>query len=137
YGIIIFDQGIHDGLVSHEDFKNLNEMKAFKKGDSIEELAEELGINKLQLKETYLSFQQNNDGKADQFNRTNFPKQLKTPLYGIKVVPALFHTQGGLKMNENAQVMSEHAEGIENLYAGGGTAVGVSGNRAYCCMCGY
>ena len=136
YGIIIFDQGIHDGLASHEDFKNLNEMKAFKKGDSIEELAEELGINKLQLKETYLSFQQNNDGKADQFNRTNFPKQLKTPLYGIKVVPALFHTQGGLKINENAQVMNEQAEVIENLYAGGGTAVGVSGNHAYGYMSG-
>lgn len=136
HGVIIFDQGIYDELLSHEDFKKLNEMKAFKTGDSIEVLAGELGMNESTLKETFDAFQQNKDGVADTFNRTDFPKTLNGPFYGIKVSPALFHTQGGLKINTNAQVLNEQEEIIENLYAGGGTAVGVSGNHAYGYMSG-
>ena len=40
---------------------------------------------------------------------------------------ALFHTQGGLEVNDQAQVMHLDGTALPNLYAGGGAACGVSG----------
>ena len=40
---------------------------------------------------------------------------------------ALYHTQGGLKVNSDGQVLRGDGSIIPNLYAGGGVAVGVSG----------
>ncbi len=55
------------------------------------------------------------------------PQPLEGPYYGIKVTVALYHTQGGLKVNANGQVLRADGSIIPNLYAGGGVAVGVSG----------
>lgn len=136
YGYIIFDQEIYDELVSHEDFKNLANMNAFKYGDTINELANELDVNNRTLQNTLDQFTQSKTSGDDSFGRTEFPKELRAPFYGIKVSPALFHTQGGLLINEQAQVIHENGEVIKNLYAAGGTAVGVSGNHAYGYMSG-
>jgi fumarate reductase flavoprotein subunit len=40
---------------------------------------------------------------------------------------ALYHTQGGLKVNAKGQVLRTDGSIIPNLYAGGGVVVGVSG----------
>lgn len=135
-GFLIFDQAIYDSLLSIEDFKNLSETTAFKKADTMEELGERLRIDPASLAETFGCFQRNENGQQDEFKRNSFEKKLETPYYGVKVVPALFHTQGGLKINENAQVLDEQGRIIENLYAGGGAAVGVSGRHAYGYMSG-
>lgn len=135
-GYLIFDQEIHDQLLSIEDFKNLAQTKAFKSADFIEDLAKQLHIDPANLQKTLDQFQQDADRGKDDFGRQTFPKKLAPPFYGIKVVPALFHTQGGLKINTNAQVINKQAEAIPNLYAGGGAAVGVSGNHAYGYMSG-
>jgi fumarate reductase flavoprotein subunit len=43
------------------------------------------------------------------------------------VTVALYHTQGGLKVNIDGQVIRADGSIIPHLYAGGGVAVGVSG----------
>ncbi|HHY22352.1 MAG TPA: flavocytochrome c [Bacilli bacterium] len=136
YGYIIFDQQIYESLLSIEDFKNLNDMKVFKSAETIEELAEKLSVSDAHLKETVTTFDQQVDGQEDEFARNQFPKKLTAPYYAVKVVPAMFHTQGGLKINTNAQVLNKDGEVIQNLYAGGGAAVGVSGRHAYGYMSG-
>lgn len=135
-GYIIFDQEINDQLLTHEDFKKLHELNAFKEAETIEQLADEFGINADNLKRTFKSFSNNVDGQKDEFERTSFAKKLKPPFKAIKVSPALFHTQGGLKINKHAQVLDQKGNIIENLYAAGGTAVGVSGNDAFGYMSG-
>lgn len=50
------------------------------------------------------------------------------PFYGTKVTAALFHTQGGLKVNHDAQVIRTDGTCIPNLYAGGDVAAGLSGH---------
>lgn len=134
-GFIIFDEEIHDQLLSIEDYKNLAEMKAFKKASTIKELANELNVSVENLIKTYENIAVLENGIADEFGRTSF-KQLKPPYYAIKVSPALFHTQGGLKINENAQVIHTNGSIIKNLYAIGGSAAGISGNGAYGYMSG-
>jgi fumarate reductase flavoprotein subunit len=65
-------------------------------------------------------------GGKDAFGRV-LPQPLGGPYFGIKVSVALYHTQGGLKVTTDGQVMRFDGSIIPNLYAGGGVAVGVSG----------
>ncbi|HEX9077353.1 MAG TPA: FAD-binding protein, partial [Anaerolineae bacterium] len=65
----------------------------------------------------------------DEFGRTSFG-ELKPPYYGVQVTGALFHTQGGLRIDQRARVLKPDGTVIPNLYAGGGVAVGVSGRGA-------
>ena len=67
------------------------------------------------------------EGKADPFGRdfTTKPK-LVPPYYAVKVTGALFHTQGGLEIDENARVLP-----LRNVFAGGGAARGVSGAHVW------
>lgn len=136
HGYIIFDQEIYQQLLSIEDFKVLSEKDSFKKGETIEELAEHLKLNKENMKLTYNEFNRTFEERFDPFGRTVLPKKISGRLYGIKVVPALFHTQGGLKINSRAQVINKKGNLINNLYAGGGAAVGVSGKGSYGYMSG-
>jgi fumarate reductase flavoprotein subunit len=51
---------------------------------------------------------------------------LQPPYYAIKVTGALFHTQGGLAIDESARVLP-----LRNVFAGGGAARGVSGAHVW------
>jgi fumarate reductase flavoprotein subunit len=67
------------------------------------------------------------DGKPDAFGRDfTIKPPLEPPLYGVKVTGALFHTQGGLVVDENARVVP-----LPNVFAGGGAACGVSGAHVW------
>jgi len=91
------------------------------------ELASKLGINAEGLKQTIGECNAlAAGGEKDAFGRV-LVQVLKGPYYGVKVTVALYHTQGGLKVNANGQVVRADGSIIRNLYAGGGVAVGVSG----------
>ena len=65
---------------------------------------------------------------ADAFGRGDFGiAPLTGPFYCCKVVPALFHTQGGLRVDGDARVLRRDGSAIAGLYAGGGAAAGISG----------
>jgi fumarate reductase flavoprotein subunit len=65
--------------------------------------------------------------EKDPFGRdfTTKPK-LAPPCYGVKVTGALFHTQGGLVVDEAARVLP-----LPNVFAGGGAARGLSGSHVW------
>jgi fumarate reductase flavoprotein subunit len=66
--------------------------------------------------------------QADEFGRTAFGMApLEPPYWTAQVVPGLFHTQGGLKTDADARVLSTEGKPIPNLFAGGGAAAGISG----------
>ncbi|MDN4491982.1 FAD-dependent oxidoreductase [Ureibacillus aquaedulcis] len=135
-GYIVYDQNIHNKLLSIEDYKQINEMEAYKKANTIKELAQLIQVNPNTLSNTMDTYLNQTEGVADIFGRNSFGEKLRAPYYAIKVSPALFHTQGGLSINTNAQVINTEGEEIPNLYAVGGSAVGVSGNHAYGYMSG-
>jgi fumarate reductase flavoprotein subunit len=62
--------------------------------------------------------------KKDTLDRSIIP-----PFYGTRVRPAIYHTQGGLRVDTSARVLRPDGTPLPNLYAGGGAAVGLSGNR--------
>jgi fumarate reductase flavoprotein subunit len=126
--IDIFDQRIYDTIFDYEDFQQCVKMGAVKKFESIEELAMSFRLPPEKMTRTHEEFQTAARGQTpDPLGRTEFGKPLEPPLYGAKVTGALFHTQGGLKVNKSAQVIRTDGTPVPNLYAGGGTAAGFSG----------
>ena len=124
----IFDHRIYQAILDYEDFQQCIRMGAVKKFESIKALAQAFNIPETTLAQTHETFQQAARGEsADPFGRTDFGLPLAAPFYGVKVTGALFHTQGGLKVDGSARVVRSNGEAIPNLYAGGGTAAGFSG----------
>ena len=66
----------------------------------------------------------------DRWGRT-FKRRLEAPFHAIKVTGALFHTQGGLNINAQCQVLQPNGKTLPNLYAAGGAARGVSGAEVW------
>lgn len=79
------------------------------------------------LPETLAKVREYAAGKPDPFGRDFTSKPpLEPPLHGVKVTGALFHTQGGLVIDEQARVLP-----LPNVFAGGGAACGVSGAHVW------
>ena len=65
------------------------------------------------------------------------PKRpLVAPFHVVKVTGALFHTQGGLDIDDHCRVLREDGQPFPNLLAAGGAARGVSGNAVWGYMSG-
>jgi fumarate reductase flavoprotein subunit len=124
----IFDHRIYQAILDYEDIQQCIRMGAIKKFETIKAMAQAFNIPETTLTETHESFQRAARGEStDPFGRTEFGPPLEPPFYGVKVTGALFHTQGGLKVDCNARVVRDNGNPITNLYAGGGTAAGFSG----------
>ena len=126
----IFDERIfklHRNAPGLRSLSALADAGLLQRGETPEDLAGKLGIDAEGLKQTIReSNERATSGDKDAFGRV-LPQPLEGPYYGIKVTVALYHTQGGLKVNTNGQVLRADGSIIPNLYAGGGVAVGVSG----------
>ena len=125
----IFDERLHELMKEFEDYNNAIEANAIINADNTAELSALTGINKESLDKTIKEVEEMVEGKRkDSFGRdfTIKPK-LESPYYTVKVTGALFHTQGGLVLYEHAQVMDKNKDPLPNLFAGGGSARGISG----------
>jgi len=126
----VFDERIYQAFMEFEDFQQCIRPGAIKKFERIEELAASFRLPPAEMARTHDQFQRAACDKApDPLGRTGLSEPLKAPFYGVKVTGALFHTQGGLKVNSKGQVIHKEGHPIPNLYAGGGTAAGFSGKN--------
>ncbi|MDH6238116.1 FAD-binding protein [Cryobacterium sp. CG_9.6] len=128
---IILDLRIHDACEPFQDFRDTVSSGGLRWAESIEELATTTGIDAAGLQQTLESTRSFGRGETqDDFGRTLWEAPLAGRLGAIAVRPALFHTQGGLRVNGDAQVLTESGEAIPGLYASGGAAMGISGHGA-------
>ncbi|MGQ9676257.1 MAG: FAD-dependent oxidoreductase [Chloroflexota bacterium] len=126
---VIIDQRIYDSVLSFQDVRQCVENGVFVHRQSVKELAEALHVNPSGLAEELSTFNATARGLvADRFGRRIDTPPLEPPFIGATVEAALFHTQGGLRVDSHGRVLRRDNTPIPNLYAGGGTAVGVSGN---------
>ncbi len=98
-------------------------------GGTVEELASVIGADEAALVETMANWNAAVEAKNDaEFGRTSFARPLDAaPYYAIKVSPGVHHTMGGVKIDVNAQVISEAGEAIPGLFAAGEITGGVHG----------
>lgn len=104
-------------------------MRVFK-ADTIEELAEKMGIDPVNLQNTVDHY---NDlcgagVDTDFLKREDYLIPVKTaPFYGVETHPMYMTTVGGLRIDEHARVLDEAGECIRGLYAAGSDAGGLYG----------
>jgi len=112
-----------------EDFRDAEQAGAVRTAADEEELARIIGCDAATLGQTLDGVAAMARGTAtDPFGRDFTTKPaLVPPYHAIKVTGSLFHTQGGLVIDEKARVLREDGTPLPNLYAGGGAACGVSG----------
>ena len=122
----IFDTRIAGVARQFEDFKNAEKAGAVVTADSIDALANRIGVPAAALQAEFGAIEL---GKPDRFGRM-FDKRLAAPYCAIRVTGALFHTQGGLVIDAQARVLQRNGKPFPNLFAAGGSAVGVSGAQA-------
>jgi fumarate reductase flavoprotein subunit len=70
-------------------------------------------------------------GQPDAFGRTWTSPPPAGELLAIKVVGAIYHTQGGLQIDAGARVVRPDGTPLPNLLAGGGAARSVSGPSSW------
>ena len=95
--------------------------------DDPAELAAWIGCDPQTLNETLQSVQPGTDPQTGRV----FKRTLQRPLHALRVTGALFHTQGGLRVDAQARVLRKDGSAFPNLYAGGGAARGVSGTSVW------
>jgi fumarate reductase flavoprotein subunit len=125
----IFDQKIFDVAAAEEEFVELANYGGVKKGASPAELA---GLHALDADAVTASVESYNRAARgempDAFGRNDFAlAPLSSPLYICRVVPGLFHTQGGLMVDNDGRVLRPNGQPVAHLFAGGGAATGLSG----------
>ena len=125
----IYDERLHQLGLEFEDYRDALKGGAVRSAGSIEQLAELCGLPPATLAETLAETQWLAAGQGrDRFGRDFTGKPaLAAPFYAVKVTGALFHTQGGLRVDTNARVLRNDGAPLPNLLAGGGAACGLSG----------
>ncbi len=129
FAFAIFDQKIFEVAAQEEEFMELVKYGGIRKADTPEGVAALLELDGSALRRQVDAFNAAAAGtESDAFGRRNFGLgPLQGPFYGCKVVPGLFHTQGGLKVDGEARVLRPDGTPIAGLFAGGGAAAGISG----------
>lgn len=129
---VVFDDRRHRACLEHSvDQRQLAEVGAIRRGESWAALEQACNLPRGSLEATYAEIEAaKHAGQADRFGRRfdDLPP-LEPPYCAVRVTGALFHTQGGLQINNDAQVVREDGRTLPNLYAGGGAARSISGAR--------
>ena len=102
--------------------------------DTLEELAEKTGMDYNNLQAAIDNYNAVVRGEAEdelgfEANNQADVELTEGPWYACKKVPTVHHTMGGLKINENAEVLNGSDEVIEGLYACGEVTGGIHGSN--------
>jgi fumarate reductase flavoprotein subunit len=126
---VIFDAGIEERCAYIPETRELKELNAAKSADTIEGLAAQIGVDAVALAATLAeAHAAQAAGVADSQGRTWGADRPPAPTYlALKVVGAIYHTQGGLQIDGEARVLREDGTALPNVFAGGGAARSVSG----------
>jgi fumarate reductase flavoprotein subunit len=128
FAFAVFDQKIFDVAAQEEEFLELAKYGGLKKADDPADLAAAFGIDGEALAQEIADFNAAVAGGVDRLGRRDFGLgRLEAPFYLCRVVPGLFHTQGGLRIDSDARVQRKSGGAVPNLFAGGGAAAGISG----------
>jgi fumarate reductase flavoprotein subunit len=128
----IYDEQRHAIMTQFDDYQQAISAGCLIRADTLGELAAAAGIDPAGLEasvaETHRLIASED---RDAFGRRFAGKApLEAPFYAVRVTGALFHTQGGLEVDEHARVLRASGKPFPNLYAGGGAARGISGPGA-------
>ena len=101
------------------------------KGETIEELAEQIGVDPAVLQATVDKYNAGMESGEDEFGKATDPNATISvgPFYASLRTPTVHHTMGGVTINSNAEVIDTEGNVIPGLYAAGEVTGGIHGNN--------
>jgi len=125
---IILDRRIDAACRPFKDYQDLLDQGGMRWADDVASLVAATGIDEDGLSNTLdLNAAIAAGTTTDPFGRDDPPAPLEFPLGWVRVTGALFHTQGGLMVDEVARVLRGGTP-VDGVYASGGAAAGISGH---------
>ena len=127
---VVFDAERHEACVVHSvEQRQLVEVGALRRGADWAELEHACRVPAGSFAAENAAIDAaRSPGAHDRFGRSFAGlAPLTPPFYAVRVTGALFHTQGGLQVDENARVLRPDGRALPNLSAGGGAARSISG----------
>jgi fumarate reductase flavoprotein subunit len=126
---VIFDAAIEALCAYIPETQQLMALNAARVGDNAADLAARIGVDAARLESALEEVRgAKADGRPDRLGRTwSDAAPPVAPLRALKVKGALYHTQGGIRVDACARALRPDGTGLANLFAGGGSAAGVSG----------
>lgn len=127
----IYDQRLHTLGMGFPDYAQAFAAGAVLCADDASALAAQTGLPGKTLSATIEQVQNLSlQNRSDEYGRVfKADTVLEPPFYAVKVGAAVFHTQGGLTIDNRARVLNAQHKVVPNLFATGGAACGVSGAR--------
>jgi fumarate reductase flavoprotein subunit len=130
HGWLIFDKRIDELCRVFADHDRLTSTGAVRWAEDIAGLAQVTGLPESALSSTLQDIQDARMGhRPDVFGRTDWSEGLHGDYAAVRITGALFHTQGGLRIDQKARVLANDAP-VPGVLAAGGAAVGISGHGA-------
>lgn len=132
YMYMIGDNRVAEQSITGSNIQQLLDAGKIYCGDTLEELAEKIGVNAENLAATVAKFNENVATKTvDEFGREVYDHGIEEgPFWAsAKQVPLLHHTMGGVKIDTDARVMDTNGDPIPGLYAAGEVTGGVHGSN--------
>jgi fumarate reductase flavoprotein subunit len=126
--IAIWDEGIQRELGFISSMVESEKAGAIARCSTAQEIAQRFGLDAARLERTIDDYHRGVRQGRDPLGRETLPRQLVPPFYAAKITGALAHTQGGLKIDAHGRVLRPDGRPVPNLYAGGNTVVGLSGD---------
>ena len=97
-------------------------------GDTLEEIAKQIGCDVKDLQETIDTFNASVDSGKDEFGRTLYSTKLENgPWIATARQASIHHTMGGVRIDPTARVLDKDGKVIPGLYAGGEITGGIHG----------
>ena len=130
---VIYDESIEKSCAYIPELQALIELNAAKRAASLAQLAHLIGADEARLTATLDEARAaQKAGVPDGFGRLwGDDRPPSGALCALKVVGAIYHTQGGLQIDGQAQVLRPDGTVLPNLFAGGGAARSVSGPSSW------
>ena len=101
------------------------------KADTLEELAEKIGVPADTLKATVEAYNAGMVSGSDEFGKATSEDStiLQAPFYASLRTPTVHYTMGGIQIDTDAHVLDADGNVISGLYAAGEVASGIHGNN--------
>lgn len=118
------------------NFAKWDEAGIIYKADTIEKLAEVIGVDSVVMTRTVEQYKAGIEKGEDLYNRTKLPDSFEGPYYAIKITGEIRHTQGGIATDVDTHVLRTDGSVIQGLYAAGGCTEGFSSGDGAAYMSG-
>jgi fumarate reductase flavoprotein subunit len=127
---VVYDERSHlEALSRFQEYVSAVEIGTPKIAQNVSALAEACKLPEEALAATLAAVESYcRGGDTDPYGRSFLIENiLRPPFYAIRVSGALFHTQGGLCIDQSAAIIRQDGSALPNLFAGGGVCRSVSG----------